>query len=145
MRRKGVFWIVIDLESLILRTCKRKALSERDSWVCILEMRAEAMHGSINAVGIKYYLAVRRSCSWSGRRLQCLWTHVAKIKNPIRKRIVIRNRFRNVIRSPLWTGPMHRCTDLLKFCHSCPTAAVLVTFVNIKSFKRLHEKKIPNV
>ena len=46
------------------RTCERKALSERDSCVCILEMRAEAMHGSISAncaVGTKYYLAVRRS------------------------------------------------------------------------------------
>ena len=31
------------------RTCERKALSERDSCVCILEMRAEAMHGSISA------------------------------------------------------------------------------------------------
>ena len=29
------------------RTCERKALSERDSCVCILEMRAEAIHGSI--------------------------------------------------------------------------------------------------
>ena len=27
------------------RTCERKALSERDSCVCILEVRAEAMHG----------------------------------------------------------------------------------------------------
>ena len=46
------------------RTCERKALSERDSCVCILEMRAEAMHGSISAdcaVGTKYYLAVRIS------------------------------------------------------------------------------------
>ena len=41
------------------RTCERKALSERDSCVCILEMRAEAMHGSISAdceVGAKYVL-----------------------------------------------------------------------------------------
>ena len=48
------------------RTCERKALSERDACVCILEMRAEAMHGSISmdcAVGTKYYLAVHRSCS----------------------------------------------------------------------------------
>ena len=29
------------------RTCERKALSERDSCVCILEMHAEAMHGSM--------------------------------------------------------------------------------------------------
>ena len=28
------------------RTCERKALSERDSCMCILEMRAEAMHGN---------------------------------------------------------------------------------------------------
>ena len=54
------------------RTCERKALSERDLCVCILEMRAEAMHGSISAdcaVGTKYYLAMRRSWSWLGRRL----------------------------------------------------------------------------
>ena len=31
------------------RTCERKALSERDSCVCILGMRTEAMHGSISA------------------------------------------------------------------------------------------------
>ena len=31
------------------RTCERKALSEHDSCMCILEMRAEAMHGSISA------------------------------------------------------------------------------------------------
>ena len=51
------------------RTCERKALSERDSCVCILEMRAEAMHKRMGhqsaradcAVGAKYYLAVRRS------------------------------------------------------------------------------------
>ena len=54
------------------RTCERKALSERGSCVCILKMRAEAMHGSINAdcaVGTKYYLAVRRSMQihdWEG-------------------------------------------------------------------------------
>ena len=53
--------------------------------------------GSIRAVGTKYYLAVCRSCSWSGRQLQCLWTHVVQIMNPIRKRIVIQNGFRNVI------------------------------------------------
>ena len=42
--RKTAFWIVIHLwESLILRTCERKALSECDSCACILEMRAEAM------------------------------------------------------------------------------------------------------
>ena len=29
------------------RTCERKALSERDLCMCILDMRAEAMHGSI--------------------------------------------------------------------------------------------------
>ena len=40
----------------------------------------------------------RRSCLWLGRRLQCLWTHVVQITNPIRKRIAIRNGFRNVIR-----------------------------------------------
>ena len=94
-RKKGI--LVRDLRRKPdLRTCERKALSERDSCVCILEMRAEAMHGSISAdcaVETKYYLAVHRSCSWLGRRLQCMWTHVVQITNPIRKRIAIRNGF----------------------------------------------------
>ena len=45
---------------------------------------------------------MRRSCSWTGRWLQCLWTHIVQITNTIRKPIVIRNgfrSFRNVIRS----------------------------------------------
>ena len=85
------------------RTCKRKALSERDSCMCILEMCAEAMHGSISAdcaVGTKYYLAVRRSWSWLGRCLQCMWTHVVQITIPI----MFRNVFRNVIRSHVNTA-----------------------------------------
>ena len=70
------------------RTCECKALSERDSCVCILKMRAEAMHKRMGqsacadcAVGAKYQLslAVRRSWSWLGRRLQCMWTHVVQI------------------------------------------------------------------
>ena len=54
---------MIHLERLILRTCECKALSERDLSACISEMRAEAMHGSISAVGTKHYLTVHRSCS----------------------------------------------------------------------------------
>ena len=93
---------MIHVESLILRTCECKALSDRDSCMCILEMHVEAMHESISAdcaVGTKYYLAVHRSCSWLGRHLRCMWTHVVQITNPIRKRIAIQNGFRNVIRS----------------------------------------------
>ena len=96
--KKLAFGIVICTGSLILRTCERKALSECDSCVCILEMRADAMHGYISmdcTVGTKYYLAVRRSCSWLGRRLQCLWTHIVQITNSI----AIRSGFRNVIHS----------------------------------------------
>ena len=74
-----------------------KLFGNHDLCVSILEVRAEAMHGSISAVGTKYYLAVRKSCSWSGQRLQCLWTHVHVVQ--IRKRIMIWNGFRNVIRS----------------------------------------------
>ena len=44
------------------RTCERKALSERDSCVCILKMRAEAIHKRMGqsactdcAVGAKYH------------------------------------------------------------------------------------------
>ena len=44
-----MFGIVIRLESLILRTFECKALSGRDSCMCILEM-----HGSISAVGTNY-------------------------------------------------------------------------------------------
>ena len=100
--KKEVFWIMIHIESLILRTCECRALSECDSCVRILEMHAEAMHGSISVdctVGTKYSLTMRRSCLWLGRHLQCMWTHVVQITNPIRKRITIRNGFRNVIRS----------------------------------------------
>ena len=60
-------------------------------------------HAWVNQRGLgsrnKIYLTVRRSCSWLGRRLQCMWTHVVQIPNPIRKRIAIRNGFRNGIRS----------------------------------------------
>ena len=38
--------------------------------------------GSIGAVGTKYWLSVRRSCSWSGRWLQCLWMHVVRLHEP---------------------------------------------------------------
>ena len=89
------------------RTCERKALSERDACVCTLEMRAEAMHGSISVdctVGAKYYLTVRRSWSWLGRRLQCMWTHVVQITIPITFWIAIRNVFQNVIRSHVNTA-----------------------------------------
>ena len=96
--KMGAFWIVICLESLILRTYECKALSERDSSVCILEMHAEAIHGSICAVGTQYYLAVRRSCLWLGRHLQCMWMQGVQITNPIRKWIATRNGFQNVIR-----------------------------------------------
>ena len=85
-----------ELREKILRTCERKTLSECDLCVHILEMHAEAMHRSICAVGTKYYLAVRRSCSWLGRQLQCLLTHIIQIMNPIRKPIVIWKGFRNV-------------------------------------------------
>ena len=107
--KKEALWIVIRVESLILRACERKAFSERDSCVRIMEMRTEAMHGSISAdcaVGTKYYLAVRRSCSRLGRRLQCLWTHihVVQITIPITKR-----RSKTAFETwfaPLWTGPV---------------------------------------
>ena len=82
------------------RTCERKALSDRDSCVYILDMHAEAMHGSISAncaVGTKYYLAVRRSWSWLGRHLQCMW--IVQITIPITKWIAIRNIFQNMIHS----------------------------------------------
>ena len=86
------------------RTCERKALSERDSCVCIFKMHAEAMHKRVGqsahadcAVGAKYYLAVSRSWSWLGRRLQCIWMHVVQITIPITFWIAIRNAFRNMI------------------------------------------------
>ena len=69
MQKNRASWIMIHLESLIRRTCECKTLSERDSCACILEMCAEAMHGSISAVG---------SGSWSetafGTWFAPLWT-----------------------------------------------------------------------
>ena len=99
---KRVFWIVIHLKSLILRTCEHNTLSERELCMRIWEyMHAGAIHGSICAVGTKYYLAVCRTCSWLKvkRRLQCLWMHRVQTTNPIRKRIAIQNGFQNVISS----------------------------------------------
>ena len=86
------------------RTCERRALSEHDLCVCIFgnarSSHAEAMHGSISAdcaVWTKYYVAVRRSWSWLGRRLQCMWTHVVQITISITFWIAIQTVFRNVI------------------------------------------------
>ena len=86
------------------RTGECKALSERDLCVCILKMRAEAMHKRMGqsvrtdcVVGAKYYLAVHRSWLWLGRLLQCMWTQVVQITIPITFWIVIRNVFRNVL------------------------------------------------
>ena len=86
------------------RICERKALSQRDSCVCILEMHAEAMHGSISAdcaVGKKYYPAVRRSRSWLGQRLQCMWTHVTSSNHDPNHETSFGTWF-----VPLWTQPM---------------------------------------
>ena len=59
---------MIRLEKPDSRTCERKALSERDLCICILKMRAGAMHKCMGqsaradwVLGAKYYLAVRRS------------------------------------------------------------------------------------
>ena len=76
------------------RTCERKALSEHDS--CGLRSRN------------KISLAVRRSWSWLGRRLQCMWTHVVQITIPITFWIVIRNVFRNVILAHVNTAMVPR-------------------------------------
>ena len=100
------------------RTCECKALSEHDSCMCVLKMRPEAMHKSMGqsartdcAIGARYYLAVRRSWSWLGRRLQCMWTHihvqyVVQITIPIMFWIAIWNVFQNVILAQMWTQPM---------------------------------------
>ena len=127
-REKRAFWIGIRVESLILRTCKRKALSKRGSCVCILEMCTEAaMHGSISAdcaVGTQYYLAVRRSSSWLGRHLQCMWTHIVQITNPIRKLLSERDSFlceqaHCVLKVSSWTFSfmVQACGDCL--CARC--------------------------
>ena len=49
MQKKRAIWIVIHVESLILGQCECKALSERDSCMCILEMRAEAHQRSLRS------------------------------------------------------------------------------------------------
>ena len=59
------------------------------------------VHGSISVRGLrsrnKISLAVQRSWSWLGRRLQCMWTHVVQITISITFWMAIRNVFRNVI------------------------------------------------
>ena len=101
---KRAFWIVIRLESLILGHVNAKLFRNVIRACAFLKMRAEAMHKRMGqsaradyAVGAKYYLAVRRSWSWLGRCLQCMWTHVVQITIPITFWIAIRNVFRNVI------------------------------------------------
>ena len=97
--KKMVFWIVIHLKSLILRTCEHNTLLERDLCVRIWEMHAGAMHGSICAVGTKYYLAVCRSCSWSDGGCNACECTEFKSRTQSRKRIAIQNGFQNVISS----------------------------------------------
>ena len=118
------------------RTFECKALSERDLCVCILEMRAEAMHGSISAdctVGTKYYLAVRRSCSWLGRRLQCMWTHVVEITIPITFWIAIRNVFRKRDSSPCEHCHWYSILEIFVSCGFlvCQEVEMKVTILNI--------------
>ena len=92
------------------RTCERKALSERDSCVCILKMRAEAMHKHIvqSARGLRSRSKILpRSAQILiviGKTLQCMWTHIVQITIPITFWIAIRNVFRNVIRSHVNTS-----------------------------------------
>ena len=97
------------------RTCERKALSERDLCVCILECALKPCwsHAWVNQRGLrsrnKISLAVRRSWSWLGRRLQCMWTHVNQITISITFWITFRSVFRNVIRSHVNTAYIAEC------------------------------------
>ena len=100
---------------------------------------AEAMHGSISAdcaVGTKYYLTVRWSCS----RLQCLWTHVVQITNPFRKRIAIRDGFQNVIRSFVNRPWVYCCfhdviTPILQNLHWLPVNIRITYKINLLTYK----------
>ena len=60
-------------------------------------------HAWVNQHGLRSRNIISSQCADPvcdlGQRLQCIWTHVVQITNPIRKRIAIRNGFRNVIRS----------------------------------------------
>ena len=89
-RKKRAFWIVICLESLILGHVNAKLFRNVIRACAFKKMRAEAMHKRMVqsaradcAVGAKYDLAVRRSWSWLGKCLQCMWTHVVQITIPI--------------------------------------------------------------
>ena len=108
--KKGAFW----MWSLILGPWTQSSFG---TWFVRVRVgnacwsHAEAMHGSISAdcaVGAKYYLAVRRSWSWLGRRLQCMWTHVVQITIPITFWIATRNVFRNVILAHVNTASIHK-------------------------------------
>ena len=92
---------MIRLESLILGHVNaklfRNVIRACAFWKCALK---PCISARVNQrVGAKYYLAVRRSWSWLGRHLQCMWmhVHVVQITIPITFCIAIRNVFRNVI------------------------------------------------
>ena len=73
------------------------------------------------AVRAKYYLVVRRSRLWLGRRLQCIWTHVVHITIPITFWIAIRNIFRNVILAHVNTATV---------CLICPKCRYRAVFMD---------------
>ena len=103
-RKKGCFRSRSAWRAWFWGLVSAKFLSECDLCVRILEMRSWSNAWVDQcSIGTKYYVAVRRSCSWSGWRLQCLWmhvhVHVVQITNPITKRVAVRNSFRNVVRS----------------------------------------------
>ena len=107
-----VILILYWFESVILPFVNKKAVSERDSCMGILEMRAEAMHWSICAVGTKYYLAVRRSCSWSGWRFAMLVNGHSSNHEPNQE---VDCGFQNRIHSFEHAGPIYTrdCTSLV--------------------------------
>ena len=104
-REKRAFWIVIRVESLILRTCECKALSESDSCVCILEIYARWNHAWVYQRGLcsrnkilprsaQILFVIGMAFALHKKKL----THVVQITSPITKWIAIKNVFRKMIR-----------------------------------------------
>ena len=111
---KRAFWIMIRIESLILGHVNAKFFRNVIR-VCVHFGNARWSHAWVIQhwlrSGNKYYLAVRRSWSWLGRRLQCMWTHVVQItrsKTSFGTWFVL-----------MWTGPVYKGIFFLQSLHYC--------------------------
>ena len=117
--------------------CSRNKILPRSAQILFVVGTAFAMH--VNARSSNHdpnHLAVRRSCSWLGRHLQCMWMHVVQITIPITKRIVIRNVSRNLICSFVNTAKVynvfyHICYSVFKTIYSFKLVCLEICFSSL--------------